>query len=77
MEFYDNQTIRVNDLVQVAQDARSGLDGAYCKVRRVDNMTAMATVEHVNRGGRRDIHVSKLTIIGRLKIEQLKLEFNL
>ena len=77
MEFYGDQAIRVGDLVEVSRDARSGIDGSWCKVTKMDNLTALATCVHVGRGGRRNIHVSKLRIVGRHEIEQLKLELKL
>lgn len=62
MSYLDTQPIVKNDTVKVI-GINTGCDGAIGVVTYMNNLTAMATVRF--KKCYRDIHISKLKLIGR------------
>ncbi len=68
---FDNVPIKKGDTVRVV-GKNTGIDGVLATVMYVDNLTAMATVQQVNKYGYKTLPISKLEIHDRPS-EQLKL----
>ncbi len=69
MSYLDTQPIRKNDRVKVT-GMNTGVDNAVGTVYYVNDLTAMAWVDF--KRTRKNIHISKLTILDRNPV-QLKL----